>query len=201
MVRRQLYNRGIRDQGVLKAFGLVPRERFVPEKLQAEAYGDHPLPIGQGQTISQPFVVAYMLQSLQLQPTDRVLEIGTGSGYMTALLSELTEQVYSVELFPELAENANIKLCDLGYENFEIQVGNGALGWGEHGPYNAIAGSAAGREIPPRLFDQLQTGGRLIMPVGEHYQQLILAIRETAGVHREPLLPVRFVPLRDSSGD
>ncbi len=196
MVRSHLEGRGIRDRRVLDAFGRVPRHLFVPASERGWAYADHPLPIGAGQTISQPYVVAYMLEQLQLQPTDRVLEIGTGSGYQTALLAELVAEVYSVERLEELAARAADLLRGLGYSSATIRVGDGSRGWCQHAPYDAIVGSAAAAEIPPALLQQLGQNGRLIMPVGQLSQQLVLVRRRTDGVlERVGLLPVRFVPM------
>jgi len=202
MVRTQLEARGIADQRVLDAFGRVPRHLFVPAAELPSAYADHPLPIGSGQTISQPYVVAYMLEQARLEPTDRVLEIGTGSGYQTALLAELVDEVYSIERIEELATRARELLRRLGYANVRIRVGDGALGWPEYAPYDAVVGSAAAAEIPPELLQQLRPGGRLIMPVGYLSQQLVLMRRRPdGGFDRSDLLPVRFVPLiRDERG-
>ena len=155
----------------------------------------NPLPIGSGQTISQPYVVAYMLQALQLQSSDRVLELGTGCGYQTALLAELATQVYSVELLPELADRARIAVDLLGYGQVHIRWGNGIFGWEESAPFDVIVGSAAAEKIPSALFDQLAPGGRLILPVGAVEQRLILVVRTPLGYRREHLLPVRFVPM------
>ncbi len=199
MVQGQLYARGIRDRAVLKAFGRVPRHCFVPEKVRPQAYADHPLPIGTGQTISQPYVVAYMLQALQLTTTDIILEIGAGSGYQTALLAELVKKVYTIEFFPELATTARQVLNDLNYTNIELQTADGTLGWSEMGPFNAIIGSAAAAEIPPALVEQLGVDGRLILPVGVDHQHLILVVRTSAGVQRKSLLPVRFVPMQEGT--
>ena len=197
MVESQLQDRGIRDPAVLDAFLRVPRHRFVPREERYEAYEDHPLPIGSGQTISQPYVVAYMLQKLELEGNERVLEIGTGSGYQTALLAEIADQVYTVECLPELALRARQILEELGYDNVQARIGDGAAGWPEAAPFDAIIGSAAPQELPPLLVDQLSPGGRMILPVGTFNQSLILVEKKPDGfVRRTPLLPVRFVPMQ-----
>ena len=195
MVASQLHHRGIRDRRVLTAFGRVPRHLFVPDHLRSQAYGDHPLPIGSGQTISQPYVVAYMLQALQLTPTDRVLELGAGCGYQTSLLAELAGQVYSMELRAELAGGARDVVNSLGYDRIHIRVGNGMLGWPEKAPFDAIVGSAAAAEVPAALLEQLAPNGRMMLPVGELDQKLMLIVRSPQGYRREELLPVRFVPM------
>ena len=196
MVQSQLYRRGIRDREVLEAFRQVQRHCFVPAESRSQSYADYPLPIGSGQTISQPYVVAYMLQALQIQPADRVLEIGTGSGYQTALLAELVEEVYTIEFFSSLATATRQTLTGLGYTNIELRVGDGTAGWPEKAPFDAIIGSAAAAKIPPALIEQLALGGRLILPVGEFQQNLVLICRTSEGVQRTPLLPVRFVPMQ-----
>ena len=196
MVQAQLYNRGIRDRSVLEAFRRVPRHCFVPACSVAQAYADHPLPIGANQTISQPYVVAYMLQALQLKTTDRTLEIGAGSGYQTALLAELVDQVHSVEFFPDLAAAARQVLVQLNYSNVEIRLGDGSAGWSEMAPFDAIVGSAAAEKIPPALIGQLALWGRLILPVGSRDQHLVLVTRTPAGVQWKSLIPVRFVPMQ-----
>ena len=196
MVQSQLYRRGIRDREVLEAFRQVQRHCFVPAESRSQSYADYPLPIGSGQTISQPYVVAYMLQALQIQPADRVLEIGTGSGYQTALLAELVEKVYTIEFFSSLAIATRQTLTELGYTNIELRVGDGTAGWPEKAPFDAIIGSAAAAKIPPALIEQLALGGRLILPVGEFQQNLVLICRTSEGIQRTPLLPVRFVPMQ-----
>jgi len=197
MVQTQLCTRGICDPAVLDAFGRVPRHSFVPAESRSQAYEDHPLPIGSGQTISQPYVVAYMLQKLELGGSDRVLEIGTGSGYQTALLAEIVDQVYTIEYFPELAARAEQVLSDLGYTNIAVRVGDGTVGWLQAAPFDAIVGSAAPEEIPLSLMHQLRPKGRLILPVGGFRQHLVLVTRTCEGLfQRTPLLPVRFVPMQ-----
>ena len=196
MVDSQLRARGLSDPRVLDAMLRVPRHEFVPESLRAEAYDDHPLPIGDGQTISQPYVVAVMLESLQLTPTDTVLEIGTGSGYVTALLGELAAQVFSIERHPALASNARTVLATLGYANVQVITGDGTLGLPAHAPFDAILVSAAALHIPPALLSQLREAGRMIIPVGPPDSQQLQFIRMHNG---QPLIslrdPVRFVPL------
>jgi protein-L-isoaspartate(D-aspartate) O-methyltransferase len=196
MVRRQLAERGIREVRVLDAMSRVPRHEFIPETLRQEAYEDHPLPIGEGQTISQPYIVAAMLEHLALQATDRVLEVGTGSGYVTALLSLLCAEVYSVERHAQLAALAESTLHRFGYRNMKIRVGDGSQGWSEYAPFDAILVSAATPEMPPALFAQLREGGRLVVPVGPPSSQELQLIGKIAG---EPEVRVlegcRFVPL------
>ncbi len=196
MVREQLAGRGIRDARVLAAMSTVPRHEFVPESLQQDAYEDHPLPIGEGQTISQPYIVAAMLEHLLLRPPDRVLEVGTGSGYVTALLSELCSEVFSVERHASLAASAEATLARLGFRNVTIKVGDGSMGSGEHAPFDAILVSAATAEVPPALFAQLKEGGRLIIPVGSPTSQELQLIRKISGKPEVRLLEgCRFVPL------
>jgi protein-L-isoaspartate(D-aspartate) O-methyltransferase len=200
MVQHQLQARGICDPAVLDAFRHLPRHCFVPVHARDQAYVDHPLPIGSGQTISQPYVVAYMLQRLELAGTERVLEIGTGSGYQTALLAELTGQVYTIEFFPPLAAQARVILEELGYTNIQMRVGDGYNGWPEAAPFDAIIGSAAPPQLPQPLLDQLRPGGRLIMPVGGFHQHLLLVTRTQDNLFQHtPLLPVRFVPMQSTS--
>ena len=197
MVHTQLKNRGIHDSALLRAFDQVPRHCFIPLEHRAQAYADYPLPIGYDQTISQPDIVAYMLQKLTLQGSERVLEIGTGSGYQTALLAMLVDRVYTIELNPELADRARKVLAGLGYCNIDIQVGDGTGGWPDKAPFEAIIGSAAPADVPPTLLDQLTIGGRLIMPIGTFHQQLLLVLRTRDDAYqRTPLLAVRFVPMR-----
>jgi protein-L-isoaspartate(D-aspartate) O-methyltransferase len=196
MVESQLRVRGISDPRVLEAMLRVPRDEFVPESLRAEAYEDHPLPIGDNQTISQPYVVAVMLQYLQLAPTDTVLEIGAGSGYVTALLAELAAQVFSIERHPALASNARAILAKLGYANVELITADGTLGLPAHAPFDAILVSAAALEVPPALLAQLRNGGRMVIPVGSADSQQLQFIRMINGKLVTSLRdPVRFVPL------
>jgi protein-L-isoaspartate(D-aspartate) O-methyltransferase len=186
----------------------VPRERFVQPSATPDqetirrAYEDRPLPIGKGQTISQPYVVAYMTQELQIRPGDRVLEVGTGSGYQAAVLAQLAGWVYTIEIIPELSARARGVLADLGYENITTMVGDGGHGWPEHAPFQAIMVTAAAQRIPDGLVEQLEVGGRLIAPVGPAYevQDLVLVERHTTGTDRRMLIPVRFVPLTGEAG-
>jgi len=182
---------------VLAAMGRVPRHEFVPEDLRARAYEDGPLPIGYGQTISQPFVVALMTELAALSPSSRVLEVGTGCGYQTAVLAELAAQVFTLEIVPELAAAARVRLMRLGYTAVKMQVGDGYLGWPEHAPFDAIVVAAAAPEVPPPLLEQLKPGGRLVIPVGRayHSQELLLIENDARAVHERVVLPVAFVPL------
>ena len=196
MVELQLRSRGIRDQRVLEAMLHVPRHEFVPPSLQADAYADMPLPIGSGQTISQPYIVAAMLEALQIRPSDRVLEIGTGSGYMTALLAVLAAQVVSIERHAELVERARAVLARLGYQNVQIVVGDGSQGYPPAAPYDRIIASAAAPSIPTALLEQLNEGGRMVIPVGPpHTQQLQLVRKINGQMEMTPLDPCRFVPM------
>lgn len=200
MVGKQLADRGIRDPRVLEAMRTVPRHEFVPESLQQSAYEDHPLPIGEGQTISQPYIVAAMLESLALQPADRILEIGTGSGYVTALLALLCAEVYSVERHATLAAAAERTLQKLDYRNVRIKVGDGRQGWAEHAPFDAILVSAATAEIPPALFAQVREGGRMIVPIGPAVSQELQLITKVEGYPNVTILEgCRFVPLVEGS--
>ena len=195
MVNEQLARRGIDDQRVLDAFARIERHRYVPAELHQLAYEDYPLAIGSAQTISQPYVVAYMLAALALQGTERVLEIGTGSGYQTALLAELVAEVYSIEFFPELAERANRRLEENSNQHVTIRVGDGRAGWASAAPFDAVVCSAAPAAIPTPLLEQLAPGGRLIVPLGVEHQYLVLVRRVETGFSQRQLLPVRFVPL------
>ena len=195
MVANQLRARGIKDKRVLQAMAKVPRHLFVPEDRRDFAYSDEPLPIGEGQTISQPYIVAYMTEAIQPEKWKRVLEIGTGSGYQAAILAELVKEVYTVEVIPSLAERAKELLTKLGYTNIHYRVGDGTLGWPEEAPFDSILVTAAPAKIPASLEEQLAPGGRLIIPVGEMFQDLYLVTREKDKFHRQKLLPVRFVPL------
>ncbi|HZW25128.1 MAG TPA: protein-L-isoaspartate(D-aspartate) O-methyltransferase [Gallionella sp.] len=186
------------SERVLDVIARVPRHRFVPEGETWSAYYNHPLPIGYGQTISQPYIVALMTDLLQLEEHDTVLEVGTGSGYQTAILSELAGQVYSIEIVAPLAERAAKLLKELGYANVEVKTGDGHAGWPEHAPFDAIIVTAAPEEVPQALIAQLKPGGRMVIPVGEGWfaQELLLVTKDRDGVsHRKDILPVRFVPL------
>jgi protein-L-isoaspartate(D-aspartate) O-methyltransferase len=195
MVRTQLRGRDIRNARVLEAMAKVPRHLFVPEALRAEAYNDHPLPIGHDQTISQPYIVGFMTQSLEIEPQHRVLEIGTGSGYQAAILAELAREVYTIEIVPALAERARGTLESLGYKNVQVRTGNGYLGWPEHAPYDRIMVTAAPDEVPPALVEQLRLGGRMAIPVGTVFQELRILRRTQSGLDTIETLPVRFVPM------
>jgi protein-L-isoaspartate(D-aspartate) O-methyltransferase len=199
MVERQLAARGIKDGRVLAAMGKVPRHEFVPEARRAEAYDDRPLPIGQGQTISQPYVVAFMTEAICPRPGQRVLEVGTGSGYQAAVLAELVGEVYTVELLPELAAAAGKRLARLGYRNMHVKTGDGYLGWPDKGPFDAVVVTCGAKEMPRPLFEQLKPGGKMIIPLGEEgEEQTLRLVTKGPGGQREvkDLLPVRFVPLR-----
>jgi protein-L-isoaspartate(D-aspartate) O-methyltransferase len=196
MVDSQLSARGISDTRVLAAMLRVPRHQFVPESQRAQAYEDHPLPIGDGQTISQPYVVALMLESLQLAPTDKVLEVGTGSGYVTVLLAEIAAQVFSIERQPALADSARSVLAALGYANIQLFTGDGTLGLPAIAPFDAILVSAAAPAVPSALLTQLREGGRMIIPIGHSDNQQLQFIRMINGVPVvQPRELVRFVPL------
>ncbi|MFA4925549.1 MAG: protein-L-isoaspartate(D-aspartate) O-methyltransferase [Candidatus Aminicenantales bacterium] len=195
MVEYQIKGRGIKDKNVLGAMLKVPRHLFVPEEMRDLAYRDEPLPIGHGQTISQPYIVGYMTEALKLQPGDRVLEIGTGSGYQTAILAEIVSKVYTIELIPELSLRAQETLKSLGYKNIEFLTGDGSKGWPEKAPFEAILVSAAPAEVPPALIEQLKIDGRLIIPVGTDSQELVLIKRTKKGWEKTRLIGVRFVPL------
>jgi protein-L-isoaspartate(D-aspartate) O-methyltransferase len=197
MIDLDIKGRGIKDKSVLEAMGKIPRELFVEESLRSRAYSDQPLPIGEGQTISQPYVVALMTEALRLKPSDRVLEIGTGSGYQAAVLAEIVKEVYTVEIRKTLAEAAARRLKDLGYKNIEVKFGDGYFGWEEHAPFDAIIITASANHIPPPLIKQLKEGGRLILPLGStlFYQTLTLATKEKGELKMEQMGGVLFVPM------
>jgi protein-L-isoaspartate(D-aspartate) O-methyltransferase len=196
MVQQQLVARGINNEGVLAAMGKVPREEFVLLELRTESYEDGPLPIGHGQTISQPYIVAFMTQQLQPKPTDRVLEIGTGSGYQAAILAELLKEVYSVEIVEPLAKGAEETLARLGYKNIHLKVGDGYKGWPEEAPFDAIIVTCAPDKVPQPLVDQLKDNGRMVIPVGERFAQELYLLEKKNGQLKESVtLPVRFVPM------
>ena len=196
MVDDQIEARGIRDPRVLAAMRKVPRERFVPPDVVPLAYADQPLPIGHGQTISQPYIVAYMSEALRVTNQSQVLEIGTGSGYQAAILGELAREVYTIELIPELAARARETLASLGYTNVHVRTGDGYLGWPDQAPFDAIMVTAAPDHVPQPLVDQLAVGGRLVIPVGDVDQEIRILTRTAAGIQESRTIPVRFVPLR-----
>jgi protein-L-isoaspartate(D-aspartate) O-methyltransferase len=201
MVERQLAGRGITDEGVLQVMREVPRHRFVPEDMWDMAYRDTPLPIGQGQTISQPYIVAYMTQMLHLTPDDRVLEVGTGSGYQVAILSRLAQQVYTIERVHDLAERAERIIKELGYNNVMFRVGDGGYGWPEAAPFDAIIVTAAAPELPQPLIDQLADDASLVAPIGPAgYQELVRLTKHGVQTPIEKLVPVAFVPLVGEHG-
>jgi protein-L-isoaspartate(D-aspartate) O-methyltransferase len=195
MVDEQVIPRGIHDAAVLHAMRHVPRHRFVPHEYSAVAYTDGPLPIGHGQTISQPSLVAMMTEALAIKKTDKVLEVGTGSGYQAAILAELAEKVMTVEIVEPLARQAEHTLTELGYRNVRVRVGDGYQGWPEEAPFNAIIVTAATDQVPPPLLKQLALGGRLIIPLGRFFQELELYHRTPDGYDHKTLTLVRFVPL------
>jgi protein-L-isoaspartate(D-aspartate) O-methyltransferase len=197
MVEKDIKGRGIRDKKVLEAMGKVPRHLFVGSLQKWQAYGDHPLPIGEGQTISQPYVVALMTEALKVKPTDRVLEIGTGSGYQAAVLAELVQAVYSIEIRKPLVDMAGKRLREMGCRNVEVKYGDGYFGWPEHAPYDAVIVTAAANHIPPPLIRQLKEGGRLILPLGSttFSQTLTLVTKKGGELAVEELGPVAFVPM------
>jgi len=195
MVETQIVARGVRDQKVLDAMRRVPRHLYVPEKMMALAYRDEPLPIGHGQTISQPYIVACMTEALQLTGKEKVLEIGTGSGYQAAVLGEIAKEVYTIEIVEPLAKSAKEILQKQGFTNIHCRFGNGHLGWPEASPFDAIIVTAAPKQIPPKLIEQLAEGGRMIIPVGDFFQELILLQKENGEIKKKQLLPVRFVPM------
>jgi protein-L-isoaspartate(D-aspartate) O-methyltransferase len=196
MVDDQIEARGVHDPRVLAAMRKVPRERFVPPDVVSLAYADQPLPIGHGQTISQPYIVAYMSEALQVTEQSKVLEIGTGSGYQAAILGELAREVYTIELIPALAERARETLAGLGYTNVHVRTGDGYLGWPDQAPFDAIMVTAAPDHVPQPLVDQLGVGGRLVIPVGDLDQDIRILTRTPAGIQETVTIPVRFVPLR-----
>jgi len=195
MVSRQIEARGVGDPRVLEAMRTVPRHRFVAPELKSRAYTDYPLPIGLGQTISQPYIVAAMTELLRPEPSDRVLEVGTGSGYQAAVLSRLVAHVYTIEILPDLAKRAAEILAELGYDNVSVSTGDGYRGIPSEAPFDGIIVTAAPAEIPRPLIDQLAIGGRLVIPVGRFYQELMLLEKNEQGVESRSIFPVRFVPM------
>lgn len=202
MVRTQLEARGIEDPRVLAAMRKVPRHRFMPKSQRPNAYDDRPLPIGEGQTISQPYIVAFMSEIADVGPGDKVLEVGTGSGYQAAVLAEMGVQVYSIEIVESLAKRASSTLRELGYgKRVEVRHGDGYAGWPEHAPFDAIVVTAAPPKIPKPLKEQLKVGGHLVIPVGKHFQSLLRVTRTEDGFREKSVLPVRFVPMTGKAQD
>jgi protein-L-isoaspartate(D-aspartate) O-methyltransferase len=196
MVQRQLMTRGINDARILAVMAKVPREEFVAPESRAASYEDGPLPIGNGQTISQPYIVAFMTEQLRPKPSDRVLEVGTGSGYQAAILAELVSEVYSIEIVEPLAKNAEATLQRLGYKNVHLKIGDGYQGWPEKGPFDAIIVTCAPDKVPQTLVDQLKDDGRMVIPVGDRFaQQLYLLEKKNGQLKQSATLPVRFVPM------
>jgi protein-L-isoaspartate(D-aspartate) O-methyltransferase len=201
MVRDQLRARDIVDPRVLAAMLKVPRHEFVPEESRRSAYEDGALLLEMGQTISQPYIVAYMTQALELRGTERVLEIGTGSGYQAAVLAEIASEVCTIEILPKLQSQARTVLEKLGYRNIHFRVGDGYLGWPEHAPFDRIIVTAAPDEVPPPLLDQLSDGGRMIIPLGRLSQELVIFEKEKSKIKRHSTIPVRFVPMTGKAQD
>jgi protein-L-isoaspartate(D-aspartate) O-methyltransferase len=201
MVDEQIVARGITDKRVIEAMRRVPRHLFVPPELVSQAYEDHPLSIGWGQTISQPYIVAFMTQAVDLEPTSRVLEVGTGSGYQAAVLAQICDRVYTVEIVPELAERAATVLKALGYANIHVTTGDGYEGWPEHAPYDAIIVTCSPTHVPAPLVRQLAEGGRMIIPIEEDgNQSLVLMGKKDGRLTQRSILPVLFVPMVDKKG-
>ncbi|MFC2087958.1 protein-L-isoaspartate(D-aspartate) O-methyltransferase [Calditrichota bacterium] len=195
MVQTQIFSRGVKDKNVLEAMRKVPRHKFVPNNVKDLAYIDDPLPIGEEQTISQPYIVAYMTEQLELKKEDKVLEIGTGSGYQAAILAEIVDSVFTIEIVDVLAKRAQNTLQDLNYKNVYVKSGDGYQGWKEHAPFDAIIITAAPPRIPKPLIEQLKIGGKMILPVGKIFQELVLVTKTETGIKKKKLLPVRFVPM------
>ena len=190
-----LKSQGLKNQTVLDALRKVPRHKFVPASHRHRAYENRALPIAHDQTISQPYIVGYMTEAAEIAPGDRVLEIGTGSGYQAAVLAELAKEVYSIEIVPALAEGARSILTELGYKNVQVKNGNGYLGWPEHAPFDAIVVTAAPDEVPQALVDQLAVGGKMVVPVGSQFQEMVIITKSESGVVQRRTIPVAFVPM------
>ncbi len=201
MVKYQIISRGIKDQNVLDAMRTVERHLFVPVEYAKQAYADHPLPIGEGQTISQPYIVAIMTEVLDLDKSSIVLEVGTGSGYQAAVLSQICDSVYTIEIFESLGLKAQKLMKDIGFNNVKVKVGDGYEGWTEYSPFDAIIVTCAPTHIPQALKDQLKEGGKMIIPVGESYaQELVLLEKRNGKIKKKDIIPVRFVPMIDEDG-
>jgi len=202
MVLEQIELRGVNDRAVLKAMRKVPRHKFVPDIYMEYAYNDYPLPIGEEQTISQPYIVAYMTAALKLEPSDKVLEIGTGSGYQAAVLAEICDSVYTIEIFESLGNKALRLLNSLHYDNIKVKIGDGYKGWPEFSPFDVIIVTCSPSEIPQALIDQLEEGGRMIIPVGlKNNQNLVLLKKKNGKIKQHSVLPVRFVPMINEFGE
>jgi len=195
MVENQIISRGIQDSKLIQAMITIPRHKFIPENLREYAYGDNPIPIGMEQTISQPYIVALMTELLKLKEGEKVLEVGTGSGYQTAILAEMGCEVFTIEIVESLVEKARQVLESLGYKNIHHKIGDGYSGWPEYAPYDAIIVTAAPDHIPQPLIEQLKVNGRMVIPVGDQYQELILIKKREKGVEMKTVTPVRFVPM------
>lgn len=195
MINEQIVARGVKNSNVINAMRKVERHLFVPDNMKARAYDDGPLPIGYNQTISQPYIVAFMTEALDLEPQDKVLEIGTGSGYQAAVLAEIAKEVYTIEIIEPLAQEAEKRLKDLGYKNIQVKCADGYKGWPENAPFDKIIVTAAPDEIPEELIRQLKVNGKMVIPIGSFFQELYLIIKTKKGFTKKPLLPVRFVPM------
>ena len=195
MVETQIVSRGVRDPDVIRVMKNTPRHEFIPAHYRDQAYNDHPVPIGEKQTISQPYIVALMTEYLELTGSEKVLEIGTGSGYQAAVLSPLVDTCYSIEVVKSLAREAADKLDVMGYDNVVVKWGDGYQGWPQHAPFDRIIITAAPEKIPEKLVEQLAIGGRMVLPVGKHFQELILLTKTEKGMRRKSIIPFRFVPM------
>lgn len=195
MVEEQILSRGVTDPGVVRAMEEVPRHAFVPDRLRDQSYVDGPLAIGSGQTISQPYIVALMTSLLELDGSEKILEIGTGSGYQAAVLSRLAREVYTIEIREELGAKAEHTLSNLGYDNVRVRIGDGYKGWPEEAPFDGIMVTAAPGEVPEPLIEQLKVGAKLVIPVGDFFQDLLVLTKTADGVERREIIPVRFVPM------
>jgi protein-L-isoaspartate(D-aspartate) O-methyltransferase len=195
MVETQIAARGVTDTRVLKTMRKVPRHLFIPPMYREQAYGDHPVPIGEGQTISQPYIVALMTELMELKGGEKVLEVGTGSGYQAAILAEIASEVYTIEIIESLGKSAEARLEKMGYTNIHVRIGDGYKGWPEVAPFDAIVVTAAPPSVPPPLIAQLKIGGRLVVPVGDFFQVLKVIVKTETGSSERDIIPVRFVPM------